>query len=238
MHLYETLNLPQFTHLPTPGKTINIGDDIQTICASNIWKFDDYIERDNFKLWKSDDVIPFFGWYGHGDFTEPPKASTFLISFHLSENLKRNISKNVKIIDWLRSSIKNQGFPAFARDSSTVQFMRSFNLDCEFGGCITQTLNPYNGVRSGVYNIDAPYVENCDQYLSNMFMYLPTYDTISRLKIARLRLKLLKTSELIHTNKLHVALPCHAMGTPFKFYNFNIFDPIRLTGYEKILGIE
>lgn len=221
-----------FTHLPAAGKTLNLGDDIQVECASRLWGIRNYIERDDFSSWKSDMVVPFFGWYGYDLTNEPPKAECILVSFHLCRDMMNHITKNMQFINWFKYCIRNQGFPAIARDTSTMTFLRNKGIDCEFGGCLTSTLQPYTGVRSGTLAIDVPIniARNCDNIYHQCDTSLPTMMYTERLNLASERIDLISKAEFVHTSKLHIYLPCKALGTPVKFYHYDIFEPHRLSG--------
>jgi hypothetical protein len=221
----------EFTHLPSPRFTINLGDDIQTECAARLWNVRQYVERDDFKTWTPDMRIPFFGWYGY-DLTVPPKADCVLISFHLCVDMMMYINKNPIFKDWFCHCVKQQGFPAMARDIATMNFMRQLGVECEFGGCLTQTLKPYDGERSGIFGIDAPkeISSQCDFNISQLNNGLYNMPHEDRLKLASKRIELYCSASHIHTSRIHTYLPCKALNTPVTFYKHNIFEPHRLSG--------
>jgi hypothetical protein len=232
---YFDLDKFNFTHLPHTKFTSNLGDDIQTACAIKLWDVHKYVERDNFKEWKSDMVIPFFGWYGY-DYTSMPKAQCVLISFHFCNKMRKHIIDNAKIQNWLRECVKQQGFPALARDTSTTKFMQDLGIDCEFGGCITQTLKPYSGKRSKTLAIDAPpYIrDTCDIVVTQCDSIYKSQSHENRIKLAMERIDLYARCEHVHTSRLHTYLPCKALGTDVTFYNYKIFEPHRLSGLIEI----
>jgi hypothetical protein len=238
-HLYTTLPLPKFTHLPLALRTTNVGDDIQIECANRVFNVNSYVDRDDFSSWKEDMIIPFIGWYGYDDFIEPPKAQCFLFSLHFAAFVRRKILSNAKFLNWFKHTAKNQEFPVYARDIDTRDWIRGLGIDCEFGGCITSTLPTYDGERKGVIAVDVPYNIPGTQHqsMSNVIKNLPHLGALGRLKAAQEVLDKIQKAELVHTNRLHIALPCRAMGTPVKFYNHNIFEPYRLSGHNLIEGI-
>lgn len=235
-HLYTTLPLPKFTHLPLALKTTNVGDDIQIECANRIFNVNAYVDRDQFSLWKEDMIIPFIGWYGYDAFVEPPKAQCFLFSLHFSTFARKKILNSPKFLDWFKHTAQNQEFPVYARDTDTRDWIRGLGVDCEFGGCITSTLPNYDGERTGVIVVDAPddIIELPHQRISNAISRLPYFSAFGRLKAAQVVLNKIQKAEFVHTNRLHIALPCRAMGTPVKFYNHKIFEPHRLSGHNLI----
>lgn len=229
----DLINKFKFTHLPATRNTFNIGDDIQVECASRLWGVRNYVERDDFKTWKSDMVIPFFGWYGYDTCGIPPESNCVLVSFHLCTFMMKLIAENANFQDWLKNMVKQQGFPAITRDIATMQYLRNLKIDSEFGGCLTQTLEPYTGFRnSDVIAVDAPpdISKMCDYSYSQHDESLIGMSYEDRLKRASDKIELFKNSKHVHTSKLHVYLPCKALNTPVTFYNYNIYQPHRLSG--------
>lgn len=234
-HLYTTLDLPKFTHLPIALQTENIGDDVQIECANRLWGVNNYVDRDVFEHWPSEAVIPFIGWYGYDSFVEPPKSQCILISFHLALSARKKILKNKKFLSWFRYTAKEQKIPVYTRDTSTRDWLRNLDIEAEFGGCITSTIDKYDGIRLKTLSIDVPdNLCNSDEKLSSIRNYLSKYSAEKRILEAQKFLNKLQTAQLVHTSRLHVALPCRAMGTPFYFYNFNIFGKERLSGHSLI----
>lgn len=233
MHIYQNLNNTfKFTHLPATGKTFNLGDDIQVECAARLWDTRQYVERDDFSTWKSGMIVPFFGWYGYDYSNNPPAADCILVSFHLCIKMMRHVAKDTTFKDWFKYSVKNQGFPAMARDTATMNFMRNLGVDCEFGGCVTQTLPPYAGERSGIVGIDVPVdvSRQCDVLYTQNDVKLQTMPYEDRLELASQRIDVYSKASHIHTSRIHTYLPCKALNTPVTFYKYKIFEPHRLSG--------
>jgi hypothetical protein len=203
-----------------------------------MWDVKSYVNRDSFKEWTSDMVIPFFGWYGYDSFSRPPESQTVLMSLHFSIATRKKILGSKRFLDWFRDTAKAQAFPVYARDISTRDWLRNLGIDSEFGGCVTSTLPKYEGQRKGVLAVEAP-PGSCtpDQSFSNAISYLPTLSAERRLEVARGVLDQIATAEIVHTNRLHIALPCRALGTPFVFYDHNIFERHRLSGHGLIDGV-
>lgn len=232
MFNYQGLNSLGFTHLPATSNTINIGDDIQVESAARLWNVRQYVERDDFSTWKSGMIVPFFGWYGYDYSNDPPKADCVLVSFHLCTSMMHHIAKSEKFIDWFKQTTKQQGFPAIARDTATMSFLRSLGVDSEFGGCVTQTLPIYTGHRSGTVSIDAPpeVAELCGSVYTQNNKNMINMPYEERLKLASDRIDVYAKAEHVHTNRIHAYLPCKALNTPVTFYNYRIFEPHRLSG--------
>lgn len=219
----------EFTHLPAAGRTTNLGDDIQVECAARLWGTRKYVERDNFAEWKEGMVIPFFGWYGYDLENTPPRSTCILVGFHLCNAMMKHIARTASFKEWLAYCVKQQGFPAMARDIATMEFVRTLGVDCEFGGCVTQTLEPCDGTRSGAIAVDAPAVK-CDKRYSQMDNMLVGMPHEKRIAMASDRLEIFSKASHVHTSRIHAYLPSVAMKTPATFYRHKIFEPHRLSG--------
>lgn len=221
-----------FTHLPAAGTTTNLGDDIQVECAARLWGTRNYVERDRFSDWKKGMVVPFFGWYGYDLSGAIPEAECILVSFHLCNKMMKHISITSAFKEWLAYCVREQGFPAMARDKATMQFIRDLGIDCEFGGCVTQTLSQYDGQRSGEIAVDAPadVSVKCPARYSQIDRNLVGMPHSRRIELASKRLDVFSKSSHVHTSRIHAYLPAIALGTPATFYHHNIFEPHRLSG--------
>lgn len=235
-HLYKSLSLPKFTHLPAASTTKNLGDDIQVECANRLWNVGKFVNRDNFDEWPENAIIPFMGWYGYDSFKTPPKSQCILISLHFSNEARLKISHNRNFFNWFRDTAKKQNFPVYARDLDTRDWIRNLGITCEFGGCITSTLPAYTGPRSGILYIDAPTtIAQSNKMSSNIVDALPNFSIEKRLECAQHVLDKISKAEFVHTSRLHIALPCRALNTPFKFYDHDkIFEKHRLSGHDLI----
>src|SRR5262249_1729020 len=107
--------------------------------------------------------------------------------------------------EWVRSSTYEIG----CRDDLTATRLAEMGIQASVVGCASMTLHPYDGPRPGEYSVD------CDRGGKRMSQaidrLMPWED---QWKLAIERLELLRTAALVHTNRLHIILPCLAMGTP------------------------
>ena len=101
-----------------------------------------------------------------------------------------------------------------------------------FTGCISIYLPYYEGIRS----------ETAEYYHSDK--HTGVYDIETQIKNVESLINELKTKQLVRTNRLHIAIPCIALGTPviiekrhFQQERFSIFDYFRPTfpGYRCII---
>jgi hypothetical protein len=107
--------------------------------------------------------------------------------------------------DWMKRS----KHPVGARDPYTAELMRRAGVDASFIGCATITLPHYEGPREGVYSVDT---KGPGKPLRNAIpREMPM---AAQWALAMERLELLRRAQAVYTTRLHVALPCLAMGTP------------------------
>lgn len=219
-------NLVNPTHVPTAYRTTNLGDDIQSYVATKLFNCNNLVDRDYMAGWKRDMVVPMIGWYGYGSFTSV--AQLIFVGFHASSNIRSQIVDKKK---WVKDLVKEQGFPAFCRDTSTRDFLRSLDIDAEFGGCVTTSLLEYNGYRHGNYDIDYN-LSDFNPKVTQVVAALKHIEPEKRLELAKDRLELIKEAESINTSRLHVWLPAKMYGTKVNlFLHENIYEPIRFSGY-------
>lgn len=110
--------------------------------------------------------------------------------------------------DWIGKSPS----PIGARDPHTWEHFQKAGVPSEMVGCVTLTLPKYDGPRSGEIFVDA--AGPGPQYTHNTPTTL-SFDEIWTLAISRL--ELYQKSALVTTSRIHVAMPCIAMGTPVRY---------------------
>lgn len=117
-----------------------------------------------------------------------------------------------------------------ARDTSTRDFFRSIHVESEFAGCVSQTLPRYDGPRKGVLNVDKRWCGRGDviyqTYTTRGMPELPDLITVGERRLNELR-----TAEEVWTARLHVLLPCRAMGTKVNLREImETHEPHRFSG--------
>jgi hypothetical protein len=183
------------THIPICYYGYNLGDDIQSEAACRFFNIRSHVNRDVMSTWPKNSLVPFIGWYGY-NYSFDTSKQVLLISTHISSSLYKKISSDQVVINWLKSQIRNQGFPALCRDISTRDFFRSIGLDAEFHGCITSSLESKGFKKEKLLAI-------------NYSRLTPE----KRLEKASERIDLLDSSKNVVTSRLHVYLPCKALST-------------------------
>jgi hypothetical protein len=214
------------THIPVAMHTRNLGDDVQSLAASQLWMVRQYVDRDSPSSWPKGVVVPLCGWFGYGNFPSP--AEVKVVGFHCQPKSRKNLSDNKA---WLAEAVRKQGFPAMCRDIETRDFVRSLGIDAEFGGCVTLTLLKFEGVRSGLVSVDAHPIANGYRRITHRRPPLEKMTPEQRLEMAARAIDLYAKSEHVRTSRLHVFLPCIALGTPVELLIDKAPEKGRFSGY-------
>jgi len=203
----------------------NIGDDIQTLAALRFAPDAVFVDRDKISIEKRKlKIIGGHYWLSGKNF--PPKNYIdFLpISMHIADpNLD---------LEWFK---KRE--PIGCRDLWTKKHLEENNIEAYFSGCLTLTFPEYSGERKGIIYVDVPdeIKEKDGLSISNIIPGTDILGVRERLEIAEERIELFKRAELVITSRLHVALPCVAIGTPVALHRSSIlYRPERFEGYEFI----
>jgi hypothetical protein len=94
------------------------------------------------------------------------------------------------------------------RDPFTQRRLEAAGLPAKMIGCATLTLPRYLGERRGVLHIDDG-TPHCLTQDIPVDMSWP-----EQWQLARMRLHQIARAAVVHTGRLHIALPCLALGTP------------------------
>lgn len=201
--------------------TLNLGDAIQTYALCRLlpqtlaWPGED----------KADPGRPLVvnGWLGR----EPIYPATALYA-------------GVFVSSWLpahwdRVTAATQR-PVGARDPATATSLAKLGTSASVIGCATLTLPRYDGPRSGILHFD-DYSPGC---LSNGCDSDVPWPRQWELAVARL--DQLRRAALVYTHKLHVALPCLALGTPMVWQvdgdegdrRFSVLDAMGIPPCEEV----
>lgn len=221
--------LSQVTHIPVAAHTNNIGDDIQSYAASLMYRCSQWVDRDHPELWPADALVPLVGWYGYGKFPSPAQCQ--VVGLHVEQHSRAHFAET-KVVDWLKTGIRRQGFPGLARDLVTRDFLRSLGLETEFGGCVTQTLPRDDGPRAGTLIVDVPGLNIQGWQDTHLRDHLTVLTADQRIEEARVQILRFARSATVHTSRLHALLPCHALGTEVVFHwRDDLFQVERFSGH-------
>jgi hypothetical protein len=201
-------------------KNLNTGDVMQTMALMDFIERTYNIKIDKFEdrsaMTENDMIIN--GW--HRDPKEKLPVRALYIGLHSDYGMMKNISISTVV---------------GCRDEFTMNQAKKIpNLQTIFTACSTCTIPLYTGVRTG----EAVYLHE-DKETG----IIPFDEQIS---IARNLIDELKTKELVTTNRLHIALPCIAIGTPviirkrkYQPERFSIFQHLPrglFPGFDKVVS--
>lgn len=172
----------------------NLGDGIQTLAVIEFFKqkniqLSGFIDRNNLQ----DDMF-INGWHRYKNQNLPSKA--IYCSLHTDKDHLLSIDKSIYI---------------GCRDNWTSENCKSVGLQCSVTGCITINFPLSNETKQNVLYIDSIHDSTNHNYTQFISDNLSWED---HLVLAKNRLKLISTASLIYTTRLHVLIPCIAMGIP------------------------
>jgi hypothetical protein len=202
--------------------TQNLGDAIQTVALCQVLGCQCWgVYRDSIDSAVSDDLLIANGWLGHG----PPRLGFRNVIFagvHLGLRVD-------EYLEWMRGSGRDIG----ARDPYTLEILGNAGISSQLVGCATLALNRYRGARRNSYSVDVPQRPGTIPLTNG----IGPMSWEQQWNFACARLDQLRQAELVYTNRLHIALPCLAFGTPVVFPSSelkNAMWPGRLTLLEAI----
>lgn len=208
--------------------TRNLGDDIQSIAARRFLpRIDAYPDRDAIDAPIEDGPVKLIlnCWLTNRPDRWPPAPGLLplLVSTHIS---RREWQPGVSTVDTLASGagldFLRAHQPIGCRDYVTLDLMRARGLDSYFSGCLTLTLQNLWQERSDVtYCVDVrpPVHDYVERQVEGPVVALTHKIGVGeqrdiRFALAELRLRQYATARLVVTTRLHVAMPCLALGTP------------------------
>ena len=142
--------------LMTYKKTINLGNEIQSIAARRFLpKIDHYIDHEELHLFNNPEKVKMImnGWYLDTLEAWPPSSDIdpLLISMHFNTSV--NETKDVILSEKSRDFFSSYG-PVGCRDPSTLELLQENDIDAYYSGCLTLTLDNNNPQ----YKPDNPYI--------------------------------------------------------------------------------
>lgn len=234
--------------------TDNIGDDIQTYVAKRFLPhIDYYIDRESLNCFipKEKEYVSMImnGWYIHNKCAWPPSPyiNPLLISMHFMSIDATDIGD--EYLKGLGGDYLKQFMPIGARDMETKKRLEKNGIDAFFSGCMTLTLQKFENVEKNnkIFLVDASesVIEKVKsentEYEIEEITHWAVPEEISkksideRLKDVEDLLKKYQGAHLVITNRLHVALPCVALGTPVILVHPEYYDEDRLGTFLKYM---
>lgn len=219
--------------------TMNIGDDIQTYAAAKLLPQVDYaIDRDyidTFETEKGEPVaVVMNAWWMWKKWNWPPAECIIpkLTSMHINNyGIER---KSSPIYDeWLegcgREYVTKYG-PVGCRDQATLEFLQKQKIDAYFSGCLTLTLPQQKktsdaGTYVCIVDLNKKLEKKARELLKDtgLEIRVMSHKCDYRNSKASLEERFEKVEEVLTqyqnakfviTRRLHVTLPCVALGTP------------------------
>lgn len=196
--------------------TGNLGDAIQTIALSKLLPDKCFGAYRDTPLPALNEDMSFIanGWLGKC--TLQRDVNCVFAGVHVSSSE----------LDWI-GRMRDSKLPIGVRDPYTASLLKACNVPHVLVGCATLTFEHYTGPRKGRYSIDVKERPGTD-FLTNDIGGASWTD---QWMLAVQRLQLLRTAELVYTNRLHVILPCLAFGTPVVF---NLADLNSVSAKERL----
>jgi ribosomal protein S18 len=210
--------------------TQNLGDAIQSLAIlRSVGKMDFFVERE-----KISDIHPpckcvMNAWWKHNTKDFPPHKNIVPLWIGV------HISKEELIKDHLEYWKKNE--PIGCRDTYTEELFRKYKVESYFSACLSITLPkpPECELRSEVnLLIDVPKVFGIKNGIRLDTFSSFTGDCVQKINKVYRNIYLYSKARSVVTSRLHVALPCYAIGTPVLYINDR--DKKRFTGYETMIN--
>ena len=226
--------------------TDNIGDDIQTYAAIKyLPHIDYYIDRESLSIFvpneKEHVSMIMNGWYIHNKLAWPPSPyiNPLLISMHF-KNLEETDVGDMYLKGMGGEFLKKYA-PVGARDTETKKRLERNEIETYFSGCMTLTLEKFPKIKKKqkicMVDVEEKIIqkvkENAKCKVEVLSHCLNPEDTKKKSINQRMTdvenlLKKYQEAKLVITNRLHVALPCVALGTPVIVLHKELFDEDRL----------
>ncbi len=233
----------------------NLGDDIQTIAALQyLSAAPKLLDRDRLDRVRCSIGTTYRtimnGWFMYDPHHWPPAQciEPLVISFHLTRNTGGLNKTGVSPLPHLLQGANREWFREITakriigtRDLVTLEAFHGAGIDAEFSGCLTLTLQvPRQNVTDRILSI----MYKANQAVTDKLRELtkiPVDDlkpvmpkrripglaprTKDKLQAARELLQRYSNAHAVVTDRLHVALPCLAAGTPVLFVHTDLADP-------------
>lgn len=204
--------------LLTYWNTGNLGDVLQTIALSRLLPPCLGIPRCRLtEQLHTDKLFVVNGWHRWPREVPASDANCLFAGIHCAD----------AHVPWVRQS----SFPAGARDPFTHEVFRRAGIPSVMLGCATLTFPNHTGPRDGALSVDLP--NGPGTQLTHGLRHGVPFAAQWKLGLATLA-RYQRAAE-VHTSRLHVALPCLALGTPvtlhparFQRERYSLFEHLGL----------
>lgn len=214
--------------------TRNIGDDVQAYVTKRFLpRVDYYVDRNHIDEFVPDTeekiAVITNGWFLQYTLNWPPSPyiKPLPISMHFTykdwfwDTTDRAYHLQGYGLEYLKSIE-----PIGCRDSHTLKLLGEKGVKTEYTGCMTLTLQPFNGIEKGNYICAVDVSEEIvnqirkttDMEVKEITHIVPEdYYKLpwdERMKNVEKLLKVYQGAKAVVSYRLHCALPCLALGTP------------------------
>ena len=233
--------------------TDNIGDDIQTYAAKRFLPHVDYyIDREALNCFipnKKEYVsVIMNAWYIHNKLAWPPSPyiNPLLHSMHFTS--LEDIDVGEKYLQNIGGEYLKKYQPIGARDNETKKRLENNGIEAYFSGCMTLTLNKFENVEKidkiCMVDLSEEIIEKVKQSTNSPIEILSHWiepeeiskkEFSTRMEDVEKLLKKYQEARLVITNRIHVALPCVALGTPVILIHKEFYEKDRLESFFKFM---
>jgi len=216
--------------------TENFGDDIQTYSALKFLPRIDYIiDRESIDTFvperKEYVAIIMNGWFQHRKYNWPisPYIYPKIVSIHFTSKDPYDLineNENYEYLKGFTKSILKKFEPIGCRDYSTLNALKGIGYKCYFSGCLTLTNAAFTNVEKENYICLVDVEEKIYNKIRKIYngeirimthkVDSENYSKLSfeeRMTRVEEYFMIYQKAKMVITNRLHVALPCLAIGT-------------------------
>jgi len=231
--------------------TDNIGDDIQTYAAMRFLPhIDYYIDRENLNCFIPNEKeyvsMIMNGWFLHNKMAWPPSPyiNPLLLSMHFTS--LESIDVGEKYLQNIGGEYLKKHAPIGCRDNETQNRLTRNGIENYFSGCMTLTINKFEDIERQDYicvvDVNEEIINKVKQSTKREVKVIshwtnPTQISnksfTDRIRDVESLLKTYQGAHLIITERLHVALPSMALGTPVILVHAKHFEEDRLGSFIK-----
>lgn len=229
--------------------TCNLGDEIQSLAASRFLPRQElekfiYVNREAMRSFSSNEPVKMIlnGWYMHHPDQWPPSGSIhpLLVAMHFqqSQSVLECVGSKAGKEFLLRHG------PVGTRDLATLKLLQTLGIPAYFSGCLTLTLPKFADVNRSEFILAVDISPELVKFIGEkterpIYQLSPTMafnlmlSPKEKFLLAEYLLRIYQQAYCVVTSRLHVAMPCLALGTPVLLIN-DAADQYRFSGLKEL----
>lgn len=244
--------------------SINIGDEIQSLATMDLLpKVDYFLDRESLNNPPTDEQVKLIcnGWFMDNPKNWPPadNINPLFISFHVTrQNSSYKLIPNKNLINYYKKFE-----PIGCRDYGTLRYFQNIGVKAYYSGCLTLTMqNKFSERNDSIVLADpirSNYTSEYRDHLVKQMVPKKYHDSViytfhhnrdrersveNRFQEAEKLIEIYSKAKIVITSRIHVALPCLALGTPVYFIDagyhstlYNLNDRFEgLIDYFNVIG--